>query len=83
MLHNRGEQCHFATRYLRPLKNGLTKDFIEDYLCIDGKPISLSNQYKGDANLVDEMTNRDPRFAQTITYQPNAGFWEGPPAKCP
>lgn len=46
--------------------NGLTKDMVDDYLCIDGKPIGLSPLYKGDATLDDQLANRDPRLSQTI-----------------
>ncbi|SUJ01441.1 SusD family [Sphingobacterium spiritivorum] len=45
---------------------GLTKDLVDAYLCKDGKPISVSTLYKGDATLIDVVTNRDPRLAQTI-----------------
>ena len=46
--------------------NGFTKDLAESYLCIDGKPISVSPLYLGDDSLEMEMTNRDPRMKQTI-----------------
>lgn len=46
--------------------NGLTKDMVDDYLCLDGKPIALSPLYKGDATLDDLFANRDPRLGQTI-----------------
>lgn len=46
--------------------NGLTKDMVEDYLCIDGKPISLSPLYHGDMSLDAEFADRDPRMSQTI-----------------
>ncbi len=50
---------------------GLTKSFVESYLCTDGKPIYLSNGspnplYQGDGDLITTATNRDPRFVQTI-----------------
>lgn len=45
---------------------GLTKDLVDAYLCIDGKPIGTSTLYKGDNNLVDVVTDRDPRLVQTI-----------------
>lgn len=45
---------------------GFSKDFAESFLCLDGKPISVSDQYKGDETLDDEMTNRDPRMYQII-----------------
>lgn len=41
---------------------GLSKDFMEQFLCTDGLPIAKSPLYKGDKNVVDEFTNRDPRM---------------------
>lgn len=64
----------FPIRYIPIDNNGLTKDMINDYLCTDGKPISLSTLYKGDVTLDDEFENRDPRMAQTIVA-PGIGFW--------
>lgn len=49
---------------------GLTRDLMEAYLCTDGKPISISPLYMGDASLLDVVTNRDPRLRQTI-YVPD------------
>ncbi len=48
---------------------GATKSFVEDYLCTDGLPISLSPLYKGDAKIEDVFVNRDPRLRQTILLQ--------------
>ncbi|MBC5631710.1 RagB/SusD family nutrient uptake outer membrane protein [Parabacteroides hominis] len=45
---------------------GLTKDFVESFLCKDGNPISVSDKYKGDATLTDEFVDRDPRMYQII-----------------
>jgi hypothetical protein len=45
---------------------GATKDFVEDFLCNDGKPITLSAVYKGDATIEDFFDNRDPRLGQTV-----------------
>ena len=50
---------------------GLTKNMIDSYLCIDGKPISKSNLYKGDKTLKDVVANRDPRLNQTIYVDDN------------
>jgi hypothetical protein len=41
---------------------------VEDYLCSDGLPISLSPLYKGDANYTDIFENRDPRLRQTVMH---------------
>ena len=40
---------------------GLTKDLVDAYLCIDGKPIGTSTLYKGDNNLVD-VASRHARW---------------------
>ncbi len=45
---------------------GISKDFIDDFLCVDGKPIALSNLYLGDDSLQMEITNRDPRIRNII-----------------
>lgn len=51
---------------------GISKYLVESYLCTDGKPISVSNLYKGDDYVKNEIANRDPRLKQTI-------FTEGDP----
>lgn len=50
---------------------GLTKSFVDSYLCTDGKPIFLNNGaqnslYLGDDRLNTIVANRDPRLEQTI-----------------
>lgn len=45
---------------------GLTKGLIDSYLCKDGLPTAKSPLYVGDNNLVEVVTNRDPRLEQTI-----------------
>jgi hypothetical protein len=45
---------------------GLTKSMVDAYLCADGKPIDLSNLYRGDTSLLHVVENRDPRLRQTI-----------------
>jgi starch-binding outer membrane protein, SusD/RagB family len=50
---------------------GITKSFVESYLCSDGKPIYLRDGsrnplYQGDGDLKTTSINRDPRFIQTI-----------------
>ncbi|MEN8157195.1 MAG: RagB/SusD family nutrient uptake outer membrane protein [Bacteroidota bacterium] len=50
---------------------GFTKALVESYLCTDGRPITLGNGspnplYQGDGDMISEITNRDPRFVQTI-----------------
>lgn len=50
---------------------GLTKNLVDDYLCTDGKPISASSLYQGDATLIDIVKNRDPRLNQSIYVNDN------------
>lgn len=47
---------------------GATKSFVEDYLSIDGLPITLSPLYEGDEQIEDLFKNRDPRLRQTILH---------------
>ncbi|TDB67912.1 RagB/SusD family nutrient uptake outer membrane protein [Arundinibacter roseus] len=52
--------------YFREYSGGATKSLVDDYLCTDGLPISLSPLYKGDEKLEDVFENRDPRLSQTV-----------------
>lgn len=62
---------HYWHRYTNTgAGRGLTKDLIDAYLCTDGKPISVSPLYKGDATILEAVTNRDPRLSQTV-YVPD------------
>lgn len=45
---------------------GLSKNMVESYLCLDGKPIAVSPLYQGDRTLQSVVANRDPRLNQTI-----------------
>ncbi|MCL4639352.1 MULTISPECIES: RagB/SusD family nutrient uptake outer membrane protein [Olivibacter] len=45
---------------------GISKNAIENYLCTDGFPITLSKVYKGDHSIGDVLANRDPRMAGTV-----------------
>lgn len=46
---------------------GATKDLVDDYLCIDGLPITSSPLFKGyDGDDWRELDNRDPRLRQTV-----------------
>lgn len=63
LMHSRVRQLGFD------VSSGFTKDFAEAYLCKDGKPISVSTLYKGDAQFADEFVDRDPRMLQTIYTQ--------------
>src|SRR5690606_22424704 len=50
---------------------GVTKSLVDAYLTKDGKPISVSQTYMGDDNLLTVIKNRDPRLSQTIWYPGN------------
>jgi hypothetical protein len=45
---------------------GVSKDFIESFLCIDGQSIASSPLYFGDDSAQMEMTSRDPRLRNMI-----------------
>lgn len=56
---------------------GATKDFIDDYLCADGKPVVTKEEginllYQGDATIEDVFKNRDPRMRQTVLHPDDA-----------
>ena len=54
---------------------GATKDLVEDYLCSDGLPITLSPLYEGDESIETLFENRDPRLRQTILYPGDYDFF--------
>lgn len=60
-----GQTTHWGGYYYGRGR-GLTQTMIDSYLCIDGKPISVSDKYQGDKTLKDVVANRDPRLNQTI-----------------
>lgn len=64
-LHGNNMQGYF---YSSGFQGGATKSLVEDYLCTDGLPITLSSLYKGDATIETVFENRDPRLRQTILY---------------
>lgn len=47
---------------------GTTKSMVEDYLCTDGLPITLSPLYQSDDQIEDVFVNRDPRLRQTVLH---------------
>jgi len=55
----------YYTQNLR-LQNGATRNLVDEYLCTDGNPISVSPLFKGYTDIPTEMTNRDQRLRQTI-----------------
>jgi hypothetical protein len=62
--------------YHRSYNGGATKSMVEDYLCSDGLPISLSPLYKGDTQIEDVFENRDPRLRQTILHPDDVGYYQ-------
>lgn len=64
------KRMHNRPREVGEAGTGMTKDFVESFLCTDGKPISVSKLYKGDAKFMDEFENRDPRLKQCV-YTPD------------
>lgn len=50
----------------RNFSYGLSKDFVEQFLDIDGIPIALSSKYRGDDSIAMEIQNRDPRMWNII-----------------
>lgn len=52
-----------------------TKDMVEDYLCTDGLPISLSPLYQGDDVIEDVFKNRDPRLRQTVLHPDDVDYY--------
>ena len=63
-------------KYYVDYSGGATKNMVEDYLCADGLPISLSPLYKGDDVLEDVFENRDPRLRQTVLYPADQSYYQ-------
>ena len=57
---------HGLSRSVNESGWGISKDFIDDFLCVDGKSIALSSLYLGDDSLQMEMANRDPRMRNFV-----------------
>ena len=70
-----GVFTNHVSNYHRDYNGGATKSVVEDYLCTDGLPISLSPLYKGDAKIEDVFENRDPRLRQTILHPDDVKFY--------
>lgn len=45
---------------------GISKSLVDAYLCIDGKPRSISPLYHGDDSLLSVVRDRDSRLIQTV-----------------
>ncbi|MDF9800340.1 hypothetical protein OKW21_005603 [Catalinimonas alkaloidigena] len=61
--------------YHRGYNGGATKSVVEDYLCTDGLPITLSNEYQGDEVFENIFENRDPRLRQTVLHPDDQAFY--------
>ncbi|KJF45370.1 RagB/SusD family nutrient uptake outer membrane protein [Draconibacterium sediminis] len=57
---------HNATRWLEQNIMNPTRSLVDDYLCVDGLPISQSELFQGYATMASEFEDRDPRLMQTI-----------------
>jgi hypothetical protein len=55
-----------AYLYSSTVISGLNRSAIESYLCSDGKPVSVSPLYQGDADLNKVLANRDRRLKLSI-----------------
>lgn len=70
-----GLKRHRICGYAINLRNGGTKDFVDDFLCLDAdgvaRPVALSHDYSNDTP-EEEFTNRDPRLSQTFLAPGNA-----------
>ncbi|MFY0654220.1 MAG: RagB/SusD family nutrient uptake outer membrane protein [Cyclobacteriaceae bacterium] len=66
--YERGIFTNHAQSYHRGYNGGATKSMVEDYLCTDGLPISLSPLYMGDEVYENIFENRDPRLRQTVLH---------------
>ena len=62
--------------YHKDYNGGATKSMVEDYLCTDGLPITLSPLYQGDAQIEDVFENRDPRLRQTILHPDDVAYYQ-------
>ncbi|MBI9061495.1 MAG: RagB/SusD family nutrient uptake outer membrane protein [Marinilabiliaceae bacterium] len=67
---------HNATRWLEQNIMNPTKSLVDDYLCVDGLPISQSSLFKGYATMASEFEDRDPRLMQTV-LKPGVSFIGG------
>lgn len=78
--YERGIFTNHVQSYHRGYNGGATKNFVEDYLCTDGRPIILADGstnplYQGDAQIEDVFENRDPRLRQTILHPDDVDYY--------
>lgn len=62
--------------YHKGYNGGATKSYVEDVLCTDGKPITLSDLYMGDEVFENIFENRDPRLRQTVLHPDDVAKWQ-------
>lgn len=74
--YERGIFTNHVQSYHRGYNGGATKSLVDDYLCTDGKPISTSPLYQGDAQIEDVFMNRDPRLRQTVLHPDDVPVWQ-------
>lgn len=64
-----GLLTHNMSGYIATQNAGATKDFVDDFLCLDpdgtARPVALSTGYK-DNTIENVFDNRDPRLSQTV-----------------
>jgi len=70
-----GTYMNHVVNYHKKYQGGATKSMVEDYLCTDGLPITLSSLYKGDAKIEDVFENRDPRLRQTVLHPDDQPYY--------
>lgn len=66
--HQHEVNTHYSQRYMYNYNGGATKDFVDDFLCTDGRAIANSPRYKGDDSIEVQFRNRDPRLRQCVLY---------------
>lgn len=70
-----GVNTNHVQAYHKGYNGGATKSMVEDYLCTDGLPITISPLYKGDEVFEDVFVDRDPRLRQTILHPDDVMRW--------
>jgi len=70
-----GVEVNNLQSYHRSYNGGATKDAVEDYLCTDGLPITLSDKYMGDEVYENIFENRDPRLRQTVLHPADQPYY--------
>lgn len=63
-----GVLSHSVSNYLirTGAGTGYTRSLVNSFLMKDGTPIYKSSSYKGDKQMKDEMTDRDPRLVSSV-----------------